>query len=229
MNDQLVYTAIVFGHIVAGAVALVLFWCAALSRKGSPFHKRCGRVYLMAMLAVIITAVPLSIALFARGQPVIGTFMAYLVVLVSLTCRNSWQAVQCKRNFDAYAGTGLKVLATSAGIAGLIVVAGGLYAGIGVLIGFGLIGPILAWQSWKLVRNGPSAPNWWLKEHFGHMIGNGVATHIAFLQVGMVRLLPGLDLGIVQNLGWFGPLVVAAIASVWLGRRHRLAPGQVQQ
>ena len=220
MNAQLMYTAIVFGHIVAGAVALVLFWCAALSRKGSPFHKRSGRIYLMAMVAVIITAVPLSIALFARGQPVIGTFMAYLVVLVSLTCRNSWQAVQCKRNFDAYTGAGLKLLATAAGLAGLIVLAGGLYTGIPVLVGFGMIGPMLAWRSWKLIRNGPEGPGWWLSEHFGNMIGNGVATHIAFLQVGMVRLLPDLDLGIVQNLGWFGPLAAGAIAGIWLTKRY---------
>ena len=89
MNYEFIYTAFVWTHIAAGAVALVLFWCAALSRKGSPFHKSCGRVYLIAMVGVIITAVPLSIVLFARGQPVVGTFMAYLVVLVSLTCRNS--------------------------------------------------------------------------------------------------------------------------------------------
>ena len=228
MNYEFIYTAFVWTHIAAGAVALVLFWCAAFSRKGSPFHKSCGRIYLIAMVGVIITAVPLSVVLFARGQPVVGTFMAYLVVLVSLTCRNSWQAVQLKRDFEAYVGTGLKVLATAAAIAGLIVIAGGLYAGIAVLVGFGVIGPILAWQAWKLIRNGPDAPNWWLKEHFGNMIGNGVATHIAFLQVGMVRLLPELDLGIVQNLGWFGPLVVAAIAGAWLGRRYRLPPRQMQ-
>lgn len=207
-------------HIIAGAVALLFFWLAAISRKGSLFHRRCGQIYLIAMLIVILSAVPLSALLFLRGQLFAGLFMAYLVVLVSLTCRNSWRAVTFKRDFSRYAGAELKMLATATGLAGLLVVGAGLKFTFPILIGFGAVGIILAWSSFRLVRNGPADGRWWLREHFGAMIGNGVATHIAFLQIGLQRALPALDLGMLQNLAWFGPLAVAAIAGSWLSRRY---------
>ncbi len=207
-------------HIVAGASALISFWCAALSRKGRPFHRNAGRVYLLAMLAIIVTAVPLSAVLFLRGMPVVGTFMTYLVVLVAFNCRNAWRAVVFRRQFERYASRSMQVSALLLALTGLTVVAIGVVHQAPILIAFGSIGPITAWQAFKLVRKGPARSNWWLVEHFGAMIGNGVATHVAFLQVGLINAFPGLDLALVRNLGWFGPLLVAVIAGFWLSRRY---------
>ena len=52
------------------------------------------------------------------------------------------------------------------------------------------------------------------------MIANGVATHIAFLQIGLMRLVPELGGPVIQNLGWFGPLTTAYVAAYWLNRRY---------
>jgi len=207
-------------HIAVGTVALLSFWCAALSRKGCRFHRHAGRVYLLAMVGVIVTAIPLSAVLFLRGAPVMGIFMAYLVILVAFNCRNAWRAVTFRREFARYASRSMQVSAWLTALAGLVVVASGIAHHAPILIAFGAVGPITAWQALKLVRKGPARPNWWLTEHFGAMIGNGVATHIAFLQVGLINALPGLDLAVVRNLGWFGPLLVAVVAGVWLSRRY---------
>ena len=50
-------------------------------------------------------------------------------------------------------------------------------------------------------------PRWWLAEHYGAMLGNGVATHVAFLSIGLPRLLPAIDGDALHYLGWFAPLV----------------------
>jgi hypothetical protein len=59
------------------------------------------------------------------------------------------------------------------------------------------------------------------------MLGNGVATHIAFLSIGLPRLLPAMSAPVFQNLAWLGPLVISFVAGTWLTRKYlpkRAAP-----
>lgn len=112
------------------------------------------------------------------------------------------------------------ILAVAVTLSGFVVAITGILAGVMVLVGFGLIGPLLGWQAWVLIRSGPRQTSWWLREHFGAMIANGVATHIAFLQIRLVRLLPDLNLGVIQNLAWVGPLAVAMLAGFWLHNKY---------
>jgi hypothetical protein len=207
-------------HALVGTVALVTFWTAALARKGSPLHKTVGKVYLLAMMGVVVTALPLALSYALTGQWVSAAFLGYLVILVSHSCRVAWLAIRWKRDFQRFTGTGFRVSAAVLGISGVAVSVVGMVYGVWLLIIFGLIGPLGALEARKLISNGPQSPKWWLKEHYGAMIGNGVATHIAFLQIGLMRLIPGLGDTVVQHLAWFGPLAVAIVAGYWLDRRY---------
>jgi hypothetical protein len=207
-------------HAVVGTVALVTFWTAALARKGSPLHKRVGKIYLLAMIGVVLTAIPMTAAYLFEGQWVGAAFLGYLVVLVSHACRLAWTSVRWKRDFDRFIGRGYRISVAILAASGAAVTILGIIYGAWLLIIFGLIGPLGALESRKLVRNGPSGPMWWLKEHYGAMIGNGVATHIAFLQIGLMRLVPELGNTVVQHLAWFGPLALAFLAGYWLDRRY---------
>lgn len=214
-------------HALAGTVALVTFWTAGLARKGSPLHKGVGKVYMAAMVAVVLTAVPLTVSMALKGQWLGATFLAYLVILVSHSCRMAWLAIRLKRDFARYTGTGFRISAGLLAFSGVAVVAVGVVFEAWLLIIFGLLGPMGGWDAWKLIRKGPQSPKWWLKEHYGAMIGNGVATHIAFLQIGLMRLIPELGSSVVQNLAWFGPLTVGLAAGFWLDRRY-LRPRPIQ-
>jgi hypothetical protein len=207
-------------HAVLGTVALVTFWTAGMTRKGSPLHKLAGRIYLVAMIGVVLTALPLIAGYLLEGQWVGAAFLAYLVVLVSHACRMAWLAVRWKRDFARYTGTGFRVSAIVLSLSGLAVSALGLVYGAWILVVFGLIGPMGGLEARKLIRTGPQGPRWWLKEHYGAMIGNGVATHIAFLQIGLMRLFPELGSTMVQHLGWFLPLALGILAGFWLDRRY---------
>lgn len=207
-------------HALAGTVALGTFWTAGLAKKGSPLHKRAGKIYLLAMLGIIVTAVPLALSAALKGQWVGAAFLAYLVVLVSHSCRLAWTAIKWKRDFAKFTGTGHRVSAVVLAISGIAVSGLGMAYGAWLLIIFGMIGPLSALGSLKLIRTGRQSPKWWLKEHYGAMIGNGVATHIAFLQIGLMRLIPELGNTMVQHLAWFGPLTLALLAGTWLDRRY---------
>lgn len=207
-------------HVVAGSLALVTFWSAGLARKGTPLHRRVGQVYLLAMLAIILTGIPLVLQLVNRGQPAGALFLTYLMVLVGNASWSAWRAVRDRRDRAAFYGTMYWFVAMLTAGSGMAIIALGTHAGALLLQVFGavgVIGGIGAWTSW---RRSASDPKWWLKEHFGAMIGNGVATHIAFFGIGLRSLLPGMDPGLLQHLAWFAPLAGAFIAAWWLGRKY---------
>lgn len=214
-------------HALFGTVALATFWTAGLSKKGSPLHKIVGKIYLLAMTGIIVTALPLALSQALKGQWISAAFLGYLAILVSHACRNAWLAIRCKRDFERYTGTGYRVSVGLLGISGVAVSVLGMFYGAWLLIIFGLLGPLSVLSARSLIRNGPRSPKWWLKEHYGAMIANGVATHIAFLQIGLLRLIPELGGPLIQNLAWFGPLALSFIAGRWLDRRYmrpRIAP-----
>jgi uncharacterized membrane protein len=207
-------------HALFGTVALIAFWIAGLSKKGSPLHKAVGKLYLLAMIGIIVTALPLALSQALKGQWVGAAFLGYLAILVSHACRNAWLAIRWKRDFERYTGIGYRVSVGLLGISGVAVSVLGMVYGAWLLIIFGLLGPFFMLEARKRILNGPESPKWWLKEHYGAMIANGVATHIAFLQIGLLRLIPELGGPLIQNLAWFGPLALSFIAGWWLDRRY---------
>lgn len=93
-----------FIHSAAGCVALVTFWSAGLMKKGTPRHRRIGQIYLLSMVAIIVTGVPLVLSLIERGQPVGALFLTYLLVLVGNSSWSSWRAIRDRGNRAAYFG-----------------------------------------------------------------------------------------------------------------------------
>ena len=206
-------------HLGAGSIALLSFWTAAAFRKGSRPHVLAGRVYLLAMLGVILSGGPLVAMQAARGQAAAAAFLGFLLVLVSWSCWGAWRAIRDRRHPERYAGPVYQTLSwlTLAGggaMAGLALTHGsvlfGVFAAVGVLAGL---------DGLRVRRRIAADPLWWLKEHYGAMLGNAVATHIAFLSIGLRRLLPGLEGPLLTYLSWFGPLAVALAAGWWIERR----------
>lgn len=214
------YKIALFAHIASGCVALVTFWIAGVLKKGTPRHRRIGRIYLLAMLGIILTGLPLVLALTARGQPVGALFLTYLLVLVGNACWSAWRAIRARHDRAAYFNPMYWFVVGLTAVSGLGVSALGVQVGslllqvFGVIGVFGMIGAVRSW------RRAPSDPKWWLKEHYGAMIGNGVATHIAFFGIGLRNALPFVDPQLQQMLAWFTPLAGSLIAAWWLNRKY---------
>jgi hypothetical protein len=88
------------------------------------------------------------------------------------------------------------------------------FYGVGLLAAWG---SVRSWQRW---RGGQAAANWWVREHYGAILGNGVATHIAFLSIGLRNTLPFIDPQLRTQLAWLVPLAVAMVAGIHLDRRY---------
>ena len=214
------FPLIVATHVAAGTVALAAYWTAGLAKKGSPLHRRAGQVFLLAMLGILASGVPLVLDALARGQENAAAFLGYLLLLVAQGCWSAWRAVRDRRTPQRYFSPVFWSLTGATVVAGAAMVWLGVHIGQPIFAVFGGVGAVIGFGAMQARRRAATDPVWWLREHYGAMIGNGVATHIAFFGIGLRRMLPGLDPVMLQNFAWFTPLAVAGIAGWWVGRRY---------
>lgn len=219
------YPSVAAIHASVGAIALATFWTTAFARKGTPFHRRIGQAYLLAMCGILVTGVPLALGKWLQGKPVAAVFLGYLLLITAAAMWGMWRAVRDRADVErytgpVYVGLGLASLLAGAGILWL-----GLRVGAPLLIGFSAVG-LLAGADMlrKRVRRAQMAqrPLWWRTEHYTAMLGNAVATHVAFLVIGLPKLLPAISGSALYYAAWFGPVLLAMLARVWLDRRYRL-------
>lgn len=221
------YRLLVSAHGLVGLVALVTFWIAAAAKKGAPLHVRTGKVYMVAMIGIIATAVPMAAIIGARGHLQSALFLGYLSIITATGVWQGWRAIRRKRDQAAYRSGAYAAIAVLNLLAAVTVFVVGQRAGNVLLMAFSAIGAINGVQ--MLVRRArPLAETrWWLREHFGAMIGCGVATHVAFLSIGLSRLIEAVGL---QPPSWFGmvawflPLALATVAGIHLNRKYMPKP-----
>jgi hypothetical protein len=210
-------------HASFGTVALVTFWLAGMSKKGSPLHKRAGKLYLLTMAAIILTGTPMSIYLTLYKNTATGAFFCYLLLITATSVWNAWRAIRDKQNWQHFIGPIYHLLMVLNLIAAGSIIAVALMipndAQI-ILIAFSTIGFLNAINMFRFSRKPPTDARWWLGQHMNAMVGNGVATHIAFLSIGLPKLLPMLSGPLLQNLAWLGPLSLSFIAGVYLKRKY---------
>jgi uncharacterized membrane protein len=210
-------------HIATGGVALMSFWSAAVLTKGSLRHRRVGQVFLLAMLGVLASGVPLVNALIERGHPVTALFLGFLLLLTGQSSWIAWRAVRDRHEPSRFYGPLYWIFAALCGLGGAGIVALGIETGAVILQAFGGVGLVAAWgsfRSWQRWHAGRAPANWWLQEHYGAILGNGVATHIAFLGIGLRNALPFIEPQLRLQVAWLLPLVVAVVASAYLNRKY---------
>lgn len=218
-----IYSILALLHAGLGTLALITFWTAGLSRKGSPVHRAAGKVYLLAMTGLLAVAVPMSVEVLVNRSQVGGAFLFYLLVITVTAVWSSWRAIRDKRDWARYTGPVFRGLMWLNLASALAIAAVGLLLAQSmqlIIVSFSGIGLFAFVQMWRFSRQPPEDPRWWLREHLTGMIGNGVATHIAFLSLGLPRLLPMIDGPTLRNLAWLGPLVVAFVAGSYLTRKY---------
>jgi len=214
------YKMLLAVHVAAGIVALLTYWAAAIARKGSLVHRRVGQTFLVAMLGIVLTAVPIAIVFVAQGRVAFGAFFGYLVVITFTAMWSGWRAIRSKRDVRGYLTPFYRVLAWFNIASGLVVFAIGLKLSSVLLMGFCWIGIVAGIGMLRQLGAPPTARNWWLKEHYSAMIGSGIATHVAFLGLGLARMLQPFDIVPPQELAWFAPIAIAIAARIYLDRKY---------
>jgi hypothetical protein len=207
-------------HIIGGTVALTAFWVTWILRKGTSRHRLIGRIYLIAIAFVIVTAVPLALGSFAKGAPLRGVFLLYLVVITGTPAWLAWRAIRDKANVKRYTGGVYHALAWLSILSGAIVLALGLKHQVFLLSGFSAVGIITGALMLRFAMKPPTERNWWMSEHYGSIIATGVATHVAFINLGLSHLVPAEWTQQLLHFSFFSPLIIAVAARKWLDRKY---------
>ena len=228
-----VYSLLAIAHAGFGTLALLAFWTAGMARKGSPVHVVAGKAYLLAMVALLALALPMSVMIMARGGPgiAIGFFLMYLLVITTTSVWLSWRAIRDRRDWVRYTGPVHRALMWLNLASGVGVALVGLFLADRmqvVIVSFSLIGITTFVRMRRFAAESPTEPRWWMRQHLNAMLGNGVATHIAFLSIGLPKLMPWIAGPLFQNAAWLAPLGVAALAGVYLSRKYLGAPGRAK-
>lgn len=214
------YKAVLIAHVSFGVVALIAFWLTAALRKGTGTHRRVGTTYLMAMLAVVISAVPLALAAFTAGHTLNGVFLTYLIVITATPLWVGRRAIRRRNSAAEFSRSPYKMLGAINIACAAVVLSLGIATGTPLLEGLSVVGIYVGIRIVRFAADGATSRQWWLRQHYLSMVGSGIASHIAFLNIGLPRMVPPQFGGAALYVAWFGPLAVATLASWRLDRRY---------
>jgi hypothetical protein len=214
------YNAILDTHIVAGAIALATFWTAAALRKGSTGHRIVGRTHLVSMAVIAATGVYVALNALTHGRPVFGAFLLYLVVIVVTPTWLGWRAIREKRDVKAYTGPIFHALAWLNIAAGVTILTLGIVYDVLLFAALSAVGLITGSLLVRFARQEKPARQWWLQRHYVFMLGAGVGTHVAFLNLGLSHLVSSDWTTHVQHASFGMPFIAFLIARLWLDRKY---------
>lgn len=237
------YRQSLWAHIAFGSLAMMLFWAALLSAKGSRRHRRSGRPFFVALLVTVITVPPIVLLRPVPFDPGWVVSLVYLSVCVGTVVTLAWTAIRWKDQPERFRGTHFRVLGPLLTTLGAVVLVAGLAKG----------DPVAVVLSWVGLGFGPAMIHfarsrsglhrqWWLSWHVNAVLALFTAVHGTLLFV-VWRALAAPGATRADAAAWhLGVLAAALLMRAHVGRRRALpwgfferppqalqAPGPVRQ
>jgi hypothetical protein len=200
--NNLVHASFGFAALLGGVVALATV-------KGSFWHVRGGQLFVLMMIAVLVTA---AITMTHRFLP-LAIFMilaeVYLIPSGLLSVGRGRES-RIAWNWPLMGLAVLLALLTAIQFVRLNLLRDGIVIGPAAL---SFMFVFLAFQDWVLLRRTVRHPNFWLRRHLTRMI-------LAFTFGVMALVRIGLNFGLTLEMATVGPLLIAAISVIWVYRRY---------
>jgi hypothetical protein len=198
-------------HIAAGFTALSSAAVAVATPKGARWHVNAGRVFVIGMAGVFLTALPMTLIKPNLFLLLIAIFSLYLAVSGWLRARNRSGIPTAVEWITAVA---MVLAAVAMGGRGIAMCSAGHSMGI-VLLVFGGIGGLLAVRDLTSLRAHRYQGNVRIAAHVGRMLGGTIAAVTAFAVVN-IRVEPAFIVWLAPT-GVLTPLIVYWVARVRRG------------
>jgi hypothetical protein len=207
-------------HLFVGIVTLTTFWIAALARKGSRLHRRAGAVYLLSLIAILVTAAVMLAGRLSAGDRSTAGWIGMLIIFITTSAWLAWASIRRKHDVSGLTGGVYRLLATinlgaAMSMVGLFFVTGRPLILILSTVGFGL-----GVTMWRLVLRGPSDRRWWLAQHMNAAAVNFAATHDSFVSLAVGSVVPVLREPWPRALVAVSVLSLAFVLRIWMGHRY---------
>ncbi len=202
-------------HVVAGTVALSVFWLPLVTKKGGLAHRRVGWVYVVAAGTIALTAFIRCAKLLTDANPAndrAGIFLAYIGVLAWANAQLGVRALRSKGRTTASRDP-IDLLPPVLLVAGGVALAAyALREGV-VLFGiFAALGMTLGTTQLRFWLRAPATRTAWFLAHMSGMGGSCITTVTAFLVVNAHNF----GLGTFNIVVWVAPGMMGGVGlSVW--------------
>ncbi len=212
-------------HIPAGTLSLILFWIPVMVKKGGQTHRLAGRIYYWCMWIVQISALLLCLVNLFFGNVISAAFLGFLAILTGYPLWYSYEILQQKKVWsDSYFNTRrifswVLCLASVGMIIGAIILK---FQDTGILMMFfGILGvPALkdALMTKEVAMNQSNR----LAMHIQGTIISGIAAYTAFLSFGGRTLFGDILTGTFQIIPWIAPTIIGVIVIRVMKKKYKV-------
>lgn len=213
-------------HGSVGIVALISFWVAGLAAKGSRLHRRAGRIYLPAMLAIMaLSLLMVAGQAFQQRSAAMAVYILFLISMVGSACWLTWFSIRDKQQPQRLVGRTYRGLATLLIVFGaaVLLVTINLARPIGIFLS--LLGMAFGINMWRLALRPPTGRSWYLQHHLNGVMLNFIATHDSFIALGIGSLVPELRHSVPRMMIAVTITAVAIVLRIKYGRPARMIRG----
>ena len=239
---HLIHQGLLYLHIIAGAIALFVFWVPVVAKKGSSVHTRFGSYFTSLMYTISLSGLVMSLMVLTDPLAVrlpqqemtaeqlarylqinrdSAIFLLMLSLLVLTNVRQSLLVLKAKADRAMLKKPAELALVLLLGFAGVLVGYLGLttsnvlfqiFAGVSI---FNCAGTLHYIFKKSLIQRE------WLLAHLGNIIGAGIGAYTAFFAFGGRRFLAEILPGAWQILPWVLPAIIGVTATYFLNKKYR--------
>ena len=203
----MMYVPLLYLHILAGSLSLVLFWIPILTKKGRLNHKRIGKLYVISMSVVVGSAFVLSLMQIIAGSLVEGLALLFLSMITLIPLVSGVQVLRAKRPSPGYRRLRLVLAAALLLVSTALLIAYWQLGSI-ILLVFALLGLLGGGGDIRRFVRTEGSGKTWLREHYEAMLFSGAAAYTAFFAFGGRALLSDVLTGWWGILPWILPTLL---------------------
>jgi hypothetical protein len=221
------YTLIMHIHTMIGAVVLISFWVTAFSIKGGRIHRISGKIYLVGILAILVSVIPMIIYSLTRKNYTSALGLGFLSVMTFAAAWIASQSIARKREIKIYRNRAFVVLALVLSLFGLLILVLNILYGSFLYVFFACTGLTLAATMWWIVIKKEVQPGWHLAQHLNGVALLFAATHGSFLRFGLTKLIPIIpDSEAFNTFAQTSIILLALVLRITVGKWYikRLSP-----
>lgn len=214
-----------FTHILAGALSLLLFWLPVFTKKGGKAHRKIGNIYVWLMWVVVITAFLMCIEKTIDREYVGALFLGFLSLVTGKPLWLGMAMLNNKKQYShrfrqIYISISLLILVYS-----FVLLGAAIYyypSPIAIMMLFfgmlGFLGERGLYQEWK---NGFKSRDW-LREHYANLLISGAAAYTAFFAFGGRSIFgDAIMSGYWSLVPWLGPTITIIIVIHFYDRFYK--------
>ncbi len=201
----------IYIHAFFGGLGLITGTISMISKKGSPLHKKTGKLFSIGMITSSIISLPIAwmpnhenLFLF-----LIGLFTIYLVLTGNRALTFKATHKRQANTIDKTISGSMLLISAIMSILGIYGLATGVTNSV-LFLFFGGFGILMTVKDFKFFKTFSSTKNSWLANHIGKMIGAFIASITAFIVAG---------LSINTLMAWITPSILGTLYIIYWRRK----------